>query len=143
MNQNTRALYDKEITKSRSVTTSKPMKYMTTQLTEERKLVDPDGENIDVDSQLRMAPTRLNYLNRPETELYGTAPYKLRGQSPLVDVESQLRYPSYNQYCNSKLTEERFDTFDFINDPVSIDFRARSSRVDLRNSYCEKNITKS
>lgn len=143
MNQNTRALYDEDITKSRALLTSQPMKYMTTQLSRHRQLVEPNSENIDVDSQLRMAPTRLNFIDRPSTELYGTAPYKLHGQSPIVDVESSLRYPVYNQYCNNNITETRFDTFDYINDSVKVDIRARSSRVDFRNSNCEKNITKS
>lgn len=143
MNQNTRPLYDKISTQNRAVLTSRPMQYYTANLTDERKLVEPSPESIDTDTKLRMKPTRLNEFNRPQTELYGTAPYKLHGASPMVDVESTLRYPVYNQFCNKNVMEQRFDTFDIINDEVKVDFRSRSSRVDLRNSYCEKNVTKS
>tara|TARA_B100001094_G_C18043537_1_gene726243 strand:- start:645 stop:1058 length:414 start_codon:yes stop_codon:yes gene_type:complete len=137
MNQNTRALYDKTSSKNRAILTSKPLQYMTNQLTDDRKLVEPIPESIEVDSDLRMKPTRLNTHNKLETQLYGTAPMMLNGQSPLVDVESQLRYPQYFQYFNKKLTETRFDTNDFIDDKLRVDQRPVSTRVEIRNSYCK------
>ena len=142
MNQNTRPLYDQISTKNRAIITSQPMQYMTKNLSDDRKLMEPEPENIDTSSTLRMAPTRLNYFNKLETELRGTAPYKLQGQSLAIDDESSLRYPQYFQYLNRNVSETEYNVRDFMDDPLRVDMRPRSSRVDLRNSYCSQSKEK-
>lgn len=137
MNQNCRAIYDEEINKRKIVMSERPLKYMTTQYTDNRILLESSPENIDISNNLRVKPTRLNNYNRPECEIYGTAPYKLNGSSPFVDIESELRNGNFESNdMNRILTESTFDNNDSISDDLQVDFRPRSTRVDLRNSYC-------
>lgn len=45
--------------------------------------------DINASTGLRAIPTRLNHVDYPSTQLFGTAPFKARNAGP-VDVESQL-----------------------------------------------------
>ena len=139
MNQNTRALYDDISTKNRAIITQQPLRYMTNPTSEYKSFVSPTPENIDTSTDLRMKPTRLNYFNRPETELYGTAPYKTLGHRNVVDVESSLYFGSSNTQCDRILTERTWDTFEpSLNVPLAVDsaLRPMDTQAQLRNTYC-------
>ena len=138
MSRQTRGLYDAKTTKNRQAITQQPASYVLDHVNEHQLYRSAGSENIDNDSDLRMKPTRLNYFNRPETELYGTAPYKTLDHRHFVDVESGIRNGlDVNDY-NKSLTEVQFPYKDFINDPLALDsgLRASSTRADLRNKYC-------
>ena len=139
LHQNTRPRYDELSTKNRNLITQKPLRYMTVPLTENRTLIESHPERIDVANDMRMKPTRLNHYNRPETELYGTAPNQSLGHRQVVDIESMLRNGEQFQECNKMITEETFVNGDFIDDPLTVDtnFRPASTRVQLRNEYCK------
>ena len=138
MNQQTRALYDKNIVQTRAAITQKPLKYMTNNFTTNRSLSEPHPEKIDHSTDLRMKPTRLNYYNRPEGELYGTAPMGALDSRSHVDVESLLRNSVTYHECNRTVTERNWDTSDYLDIALSVDtgLRPRSTRADLRNEYC-------
>ena len=102
-------------------------------------------ENIDASSQLRMKPTRLNYFNRPETELYGTAPYQTLGHRNIVDTESSLFFGNNVTKCDRTVTETTFDVFDpSLNIPLAVDTQLRpvDTQAQLRNTYCQLNKQK-
>lgn len=139
MNQNTRALYDTTTTKNRAIITTQPLKYIVDPTSEYKSYISPTPENIDASSDLRMKPTRLNYYNRPETELYGTAPYQTLGHRNAVDTESALRFGSSMNQCDRIVTERQFDVFDpALNAPLAVDTALRpiDTQAQLRNSYC-------
>lgn len=143
MNQNTRALYDTVSTKNRAIITQQPLKYIIEPTSEYKTYVSPTPENIDVSSDLRMKPTRLNYYNRPETELYGTAPYQTLGHRNAVDTESALFFGNTSNQCDRLVTEQQFDVFDpALNVPLAVDTALRpvDTQAQLRNTYCK--ITK-
>ena len=141
MNQNTRPMYDKLTTTNRNAITQKPMRYMVNSLTEHRTLNEPAPESINVSNDLRMKPTRLNEFNRPETELFGTAPFKGLGHRNVVDVESNLMFSEQNKHCNRTLTERMWETNDYMNDALPVDSAVRpsSTRSQLRNEYTKVN----
>jgi len=138
MNQQTRGLYDKNIAATRTVISQKTAKYVTNILSDDRALVSPHPESIDTSSDLRMKPTRLNYFNRPEGELYGTAPMSSKDTRHVVDVESFLRNSEAYNHCNKQLTERTWNTQEFISAPLAVDTAVRptSTRANLRNDYC-------
>ena len=141
MNQNTRALYDSISTKNRAIITSQPLQYITDPTSEYKSYVSPTPENIDVSSKLRMAPTRLNYFNRPETELYGTAPYQTLGHRNAVDTESALFFGSSVTQCDRALTERTWDTTEpTLVAPLAVDTALRpvDTQAQLRNTYCKQ-----
>lgn len=145
MNQNTRALYDEISVKNRAIISQQPIRYIAEPTSKYRTYVSPIPENIDESSKLRMQPTRLNYFNRPETELYGTAPYTTRSHRGLVDVESQLFFGSTHNHCDRIKTEKAWDVIDPVLDlPLKVDseLRPRDTQADLRNSYCNSKSMK-
>ena len=107
-------------------------------LSDDRALNEAHPENIDTSTQLRMKPTRLNYFNRPQGELYGTAPMGARDARNVVDTESLLRHSEQIQGCNKHLTERMWETNEFMDIPLSVDsaLRPSSTRANLRNDYC-------
>ena len=138
MNQNTRALYDDISTKNRAIITQQPLKYVTNPTSEYRTYVEPTPENIDTSTKLRMQPTRLNYFNRPEGELYGTAPYKALGHRKVVDTESSLFFGNSQTLCDRSLTERTWETQDYLRVPLAVDtaLRPLDTQAQLRNTYC-------
>jgi hypothetical protein len=139
MNQNTRPMYDNVSTKNRAIITQQPLKYITDPTSEYKSYISPTPENIDMSSDLRMKPTRLNYFNRPETELYGTAPYQTLGHRNAVDTESALLFGNNYTQCDRIVTERTWDTFDpALNVPLAVDSALRpvDTQAQLRNTYC-------
>lgn len=139
MNQNTRAMYDYKTARNRGVLSQVAASYVLDAANEHRLYRGAGPESIDNDSELRMKPTRLNYFNRAETELYGTAPYKTRGHQEFVDAESDLRTGFENTHmCNRHLTERHFRPHEIEGAPPVVSFETPSStRADLRNAYCD------
>lgn len=139
MNQNTRPMYDTNTEKNRNRLIQEPVKYiLDNNYFQAYSSAHP--EDIDVNSDLRMKPTNLNYYNNPQTELYGTAPFKGLSSSSFIDIESDLRNGSKNTTVfNKSFTEVNFPTQEFINNPLTVDsdLRASSTRVDIRNEYAK------
>ena len=139
MNQNTRAMYDDTTARNRNVITQQSMKYIVHDMTDNMRASGTHAESIDANSELRMKPTRLNQFNRPETQLYGTAPFKGLGHESLVDIDTALRDGDISDMRNRHMSERMWDTNDYINEPLQVDtdIRSASTRADLRNSYCK------
>jgi len=124
------------------------MKFMVDAITADRKVCFAHPDSVDINSQLRGQPTNLNYYNREQTTLYGTAPFMGRGHGQFVDQESDLRNGKKMIDCNKTISEIRYDTNDhaFLNCTLQVDsdLRPQSSRVNLRNMYAaepsKKNI---
>ena len=136
--QHTRIMYDDLTTHNRKVISETPVKYYTSLFTNNRRLKEPVAENISASNDLRMKPTRLNYINRPQTELYGTAPFKGKNNSGVIDVDSELRYAEYAQHCNRSLSERTWETNEYINAPLAVEqIRPHSTRAELRNNSCK------
>jgi len=123
-----------------------PLKYMVESMTKDRKLNSAHLESIDTATELRSKPTNLNYYNRNQTMLFGTAPFMGKGHSHVVDIETNLRDGKKMFECNSHLTETPFDTNDhgFLHEQMKDDsiFRPISTRADLRNTYAQKPCNK-
>ena len=62
-------MYDTISAKNRAILTQQPLRYVIDPTSKYKSYVSPTPENIDTSNDLRMKPTRLNYFNRPETEL--------------------------------------------------------------------------
>lgn len=140
MYRQTRGIYDLEHAKSQSIETEKPLRYINESLISKRALHEVQPEDINVNSQLREAPTRLNYHNKTETSLYGTAPYFANGiQDPNteINVESDLIFGKNENVCRRTITEQQFYRPEFLDIPVleDSDLRGRSTRTDMRNQY--------
>ena len=139
MRQETRIHYDRLTQTAQAIQSMKPLKFIEDPvINEQRKEYVPEL-NINTSSNLRGAPTQLNYYNKTETTLYGTAPFKGRGTTK-IDVESQLLHGEYSKQCDRVITEEMFDTSEYIDLPNMVDFRAQSTRVNQRNEYYKKNL---
>tara|TARA_B100001093_G_scaffold312662_1_gene298394 strand:+ start:8522 stop:8968 length:447 start_codon:yes stop_codon:yes gene_type:complete len=135
-------MYDKNTTKNRNVLIQKPATFVLDPVNENRLYRSAGPNNINNDTELRMKPTRLNYFNRPQTELFGTAPNQTLGHYTFTDIESKLRDGEDVNTCNKQITETYFRPHDVIEDPIlSVDSTVRpiSTRADLRNSYCNVN----
>jgi hypothetical protein len=117
----------------------KPLKFMVDAMTEDRKVCFAHPDSVDINSELRGQATNLNYYNRQQTVLYGTAPFMGRGHGQFVDVETNLRDGKKMMDCNKPLTEVTYDTNDhgFFNCELKVDsmLRPQSTRVNLRNMY--------
>ena len=81
-------------------------------------------------------PTRvLEHGNRPNTELWGTAPFRARGDGHLMapDVSNVLmRQPISEQRCARPLAEKEYPRYDFIAFPNNAEWWRRggeSSRL--------------
>lgn len=98
-------------------------------------------EKVDVSSELRQKPTRLNYHNKLETQLFGTAPYQTLGHMKYTDVESRLiQGETFTGTCRNVLTEQMYDNQEFLQKPVNYDDPSRSTRstrVDIRNALAK------
>ena len=140
-NQSTRTMYDDNEVKNSKILSQKPMKYIVDAKIADRQLMFVHPESVDVSSELREKPTNLNYYQRPETELFGTAPFRgLQRGIDNVDTESALIHsaPMRFDFCNRLVTEKTFDNFDYIKEEMKVDtqLRGSSTRSDMRNMLC-------
>tara|TARA_Y100000389_G_scaffold169945_1_gene176631 strand:+ start:229 stop:591 length:363 start_codon:yes stop_codon:yes gene_type:complete len=99
-------------------------------------------ETIDTSTSLRMMPTRLNPIDRDNTELFGTAPYRAGRTADAVDTESVLRFSEHERMnvFEKTATERNFqfvdDVYEYKN-AVDSGIRGRSTRVDMRNQNAQ------
>ena len=111
-------------------------------ITEDRKVCFAHPDSVDINSELRGQATNLNYYNRQQTALYGTAPFMGRGHSQFVDQETNLRNGKKLIECNKILSEIEYDTNDnsFFKCNLQDDtlLRPQSTRVNLRNMYASE-----
>ncbi len=96
--------------------------------------------------------TNLNYCCRPNTMLYGTAPYMAGKGAPsnLVEVSDELRPQSTNKFNKHLIKTYERDLFPLQNMGCSIPLRTisyepSSTRAEMQNGlftkrYCNKNI---
>jgi hypothetical protein len=83
-----RTFYDQDETNTHAINSAKPLRYhmpVHSDLFQSRQGI----RDIDIETNIRAQPTRLNELEFPSAELFGTAPLKARNDGP-VDVESML-----------------------------------------------------
>jgi hypothetical protein len=98
-------------------------------------------------------PSSLNYgSSRPNTMLFGTAPYKAGKGAPaeFIEVSDQLRPQSTSQF--NKIVTKNYDNFLFPRQdvgcklpPRTLSYEPASTRAELQNSqfyqrYLNKNI---
>jgi hypothetical protein len=84
------------------------------------------GEStVDDYNTILSDPTRP--LPRPQTELFGVAPYKARGDGHLdmPDNHSLLHLTGFNPHCSRALGEVDFDRWQCINAPNAAETTAR------------------
>ena len=122
--------------------TEKPLKYIVDAVTADRKVCFVHPDSVDISSDLRGQATNLNYYNRQQTVLYGTAPFMGRGHEQFVDIETNLRDGNKMFDCNRTLSEVTYDTNDnaflkcnLVNDSF---LRPESTRSNLRNMYASE-----
>ena len=133
---NTRILYDREAQSTHRVESQKPLRFTLNQGLE--KYV-PDM-NIDVSSKLRQKSTNLNYYNKTETSLFGTAPFKGRGNTN-IDAETKLIQGEYSKQCDRTLTEKSFSiSNEYLKEMNVVDFRPESTTVNSKNACYKKNL---
>ena len=120
----------------------KPMKFVLDAVTKDRKVCFVHPDSVDINTELRGKPTNLNYYNRNQTVLFGTAPFMGRGHSHYVDIETSLRDGSKTFDCNKTLSEITYDTNDNeffkCNQQVDTFLRPQSTRSNLRNMYAQE-----
>jgi hypothetical protein len=146
--QNTRTFYDSDETRAHTINSTKPLKYRimdNATFSQNRYLEYANNlHDIDANSSLRAEPTRLNELDYPTTELYGTAPFKARNAGP-VDIESTLLYGERFEGCNKPFTEEHRYFDNRISLPVPLQTppvmstNPESTRVLYRNEQMKMN----
>ena len=107
LNQQTRLYYDQNETNTHTVNSEKPLRYRS-EFSRSKYFNTP--MNIDKSNDLRARPTRLNEIEVPYTDLYGTAPLKLR--TGPIDVESGLLQGDTNHAKCGKHTVEEHPFFD-------------------------------
>lgn len=136
---------DKVEIRDHAIMSSRPLRYINDAFLEQRALKQTHPESIDVNSQLRQKPTRLNEFNRTNTELYGTSAYiasGLQDPSTEINVESRLLFgDSTIGMSRKRLTELSHYRPEFLDIPVETDseLRAKSTRTDMRNTYGKLN----
>jgi len=146
--QNTRTFYDSDETRAHTLNSTKPLKYRimdNATFSQNRHLEYANNlQSIDMGSRLRAEPTRLNELDYPTTELYGTAPFKARNAGP-VDIESTLFHGEHFEGCNKPFTEEHryFDNRVSLPVPLPtnqvVNTNPESTRVMYRNNQMKMN----
>lgn len=140
-----RARDDKVEIRDHAIMSSRPLRYINDAFLEQRALKQTHPESIDVNSQLRQKPTRLNEFNRTNTELYGTSAYiasGLQDPSTEINIESGLLFgDSTIGMSRKRLTELPHYRPEFLDIPVETDseLRAKSTRTDMRNTYGKLN----
>ena len=89
-----------------------------------------------LNSLIDAMPTRvLEHGNRPNTELFGTAPFRARGDGQLMAPDASnalMRLPISEQRCARPLAEREYPRFDYINFPNQAEWWRRggeSSRM--------------
>lgn len=140
MYKQTRGINDMSYVNHQTITQTRPLRYMTEAVREDRAFKYTHPESVDDSSFLRMQPTRLNTQDRDQCELFGTAPLKLARVANDVDAESALRFSDHPRVNGiEKILTER--SFQFVDDvhasafhnAIDNDIRSRSTRVDQRN----------
>ena len=127
---------------SNCMQSEKPMKFVLDSMTADRKVCFVHPDSVDISTELRGQATNLNYYNRNQTALFGTAPFMGRGHGQFVDTETNLRDGNKMMDCNKTLSEIQYDTNDnsFFKCELKVDsdFRPQSTRVNLRNMYASE-----
>jgi hypothetical protein len=125
-----------------AIMSTKPLRYINVQ---NQRNMNPSNheESIDISSELREKPTRLNEFNRTNTFLSGTSAYMASGvQDPSteINIESDLIFgssTSTNGFSNRQLTEKQHYRPDFLDIDLLTDssLRSKSTRNEMRNNY--------
>lgn len=142
MYRQTRGNNDASYIQQQVVAQTRPIRYMSESVRDDRAFKFEHPETIDTSTSLRMMPTRLNPIDRDNTELFGTAPYRGGRTGGSVDAESVLRFSDHDRMnvFEKKMTERNFqfvdDVYEYKN-AVDSDVRSRSTRVDMRNQNAQ------
>ena len=101
---------DESYIQQRVIAQTRPLRYMSEAVKDDRVFKFEHPGNRD-EHRLTIGPTRLNPIDRDNTELFGTAPYRA-GTVSDVDAEvdaSFLEYERMNVF-EKEATEETFST---------------------------------
>lgn len=131
-----RTFYDKEEVRAYTINSTKPLRYHM-----------PDVDNlyqsrqglrdIDIESNFRSQPTRLNEVDTPSAELFGTAPLKARNDGP-VDVESMLFHGQTRVDCAPR-EQGVFDRVE-LPTPMQTHYSDTIGNVSTRSNYRNLNL---
>tara|TARA_Y100000389_G_scaffold53448_1_gene49319 strand:- start:432 stop:842 length:411 start_codon:yes stop_codon:yes gene_type:complete len=129
LNQSTRTFYDADEFRAHNINSESPLKYTTTNpptryFTHEVGVVDT-----------RPALTRMNEVDYPSTELFGTAPYQLHG-SPYAAKEATLIQGKHT--TKTKFATEEHPFFErnvFHPNHVSANVPINTTGMSTRNVY--------
>ncbi len=142
MYRQTRGNNDASYIQQQVVAQTRPLRYMSESVRDDRVFKFEHPETIDTSTSLRMMPTRLNPIDRDNTELFGTAPYRAGRTADAVDTESVLRFSEHERMnvFEKTATERNFqfvdDVYEYKN-AVDSGIRGRSTRVDMRNQNAQ------
>lgn len=142
MYKQTRGNNDESYIQQQVIAQTRPLRYMSEAVRDDRVFKFEHPESIETSTSLRMRPTRLNPIDRDNTELFGTAPYRAGRTVNDVDAESMLRFSDHERMnvFEKEATERNFqyvdDVYEYKN-VVDSDLRSRSTRVDMRNQNAQ------
>ena len=124
-NQRTRLYDDGNEKEAHHETSELPYKYITygrmpascpsegLQITQNCTDWHVGGEQVEAATNLRQNPTRLNYPNRGQVALHGTAPLMARGGYD-INQNTHLRDGTFNQHSRSDIAEADFTPLRFF-----------------------------
>jgi hypothetical protein len=142
MYKQTRGNNDASYIQQQVIAQTRPMRYISEAVRDDRVFKFEHPESIETSTNLRMKPTRLNPIDRDNTELFGTAPYRAGRTVNDVEAESMLRFSDHERMnvFEKEATERNFqyvdDVYEYKN-VVDSDLRSRSTRVDMRNQNAQ------
>lgn len=137
-NQNSRIMYDKVEKQNQQIYSQTPLRYLTSEINQNRYLEHPSMIDIQEENEIRSKPTRLNEIIRDNVVLTGTAPFKARNDGP-IDDESELFFGEFNADCIRPYTIEHVDNR-FLNETsmTTIVPNEVPSGISTRNLYRNK-----
>jgi hypothetical protein len=131
-----RTFYDQEEVRAHTINSTKPLRYHmpeVSSLYQSRQGL----RDIDIETNVRSQPTRLNEVDVPSAELFGTAPLKARNDGP-VDVESMLFHGQTRVECASR-EQPLFDRLK-LPVPMQTHFHDTIGNVSTRTNYRNLNL---
>jgi hypothetical protein len=131
-----RTFYDQEEVRAHTINSTKPLRYHmpeVSSLYQSRQGL----RDIDIETNFRSQPTRLNEVDVPSAELFGTAPLKARNDGP-VDVESMLFHGQTRVECASR-EQPLFDRLE-LPVPMQTHFHDTIGNVSTRTNYRNLNL---
>jgi hypothetical protein len=151
INQFTRLYYDQIERDQKKVFSEYPLRYYVNPISKQFTHAHPSQFNIDTESELKISqPTRLNEIQRHNTEIFGTAPLTTRYDGP-IQVENDLLHGQVSAFnACVKPSVEEYNYFDrlishpnFIAGvPLPVDERISNTYISTRNDFRNVRLNK-